>query len=78
MSAKTVCINLTMPYEGFKTINKAVAFLIAAEAYLNCKEIPVYDSNHVNRATSYGHLCQVVCSASRVNDNDSDMSDDEF
>ena len=45
--------------------------------YLNCEDIPVYDSDHINRVNSYGHSCRGLCNAPRVNDSDTDMSDKE-
>ena len=73
----SVCKFHNAAFKGFKTIDEAIVFLIAGNVYLNCEDIPVYDSDHINRVNSYGHSCRGVCNAPRVNDSDTDMSDEE-
>lgn len=45
-------------FKGFVAIDQAINFLFAGNAYLSCKDIPVYDSNDTKHNVSeFGHTC---------------------
>ena len=56
-------------FKGFKTIDAAVAFLIAGNIYQSCKNIPVHDETTVVKLPKdFGHLCanQNPCSMDSI------------
>lgn len=67
-------------HQGFKNIDKAVAFLLAGATYNSCTNIPVYDE-HMNAKNrqQFGLICtQSVCISENVNLDDESESDGEF